>query len=123
VREPDRLSGFICSIAKNLALDYARKERKATKESEIGSSEQIPDPSSDQFEQLWRKRKAGLVRQVVNELNVKRDRELIFRYFIAEEDKDQICADLGLTRAQFNGIIHRALKRFKELYLKLVGDS
>lgn len=123
VREPDRLSGFICSIARNLAIDYARKERKATKETEVGSSEQIPDPSLDQFEQLWRKQRAELVRQVINELKVKRDRELLFRYFIAEEDKDQVCAGLGLTRTQFNGVIHRALKRYKELYLKLVGDS
>ena len=40
---------------------------------------------------------------------------------IAEEDKERICADLGLTSMQFNSVISRALKRFKELYLKRFG--
>jgi RNA polymerase sigma-70 factor, ECF subfamily len=123
VREPERLSGFICSMARNLAIEHVRKERKVTKEAEIGRTEQIPDPAPDQFEQLWRKERAEIVRQVLNELKVKRDRDVILRYYIAEEDKDQICADLGLTRGQFNGVIFRALKRYKELYVKLVGNS
>ncbi len=123
VREPERLSGFICSMARNLAIDYVRKERKASKETEIEKPELIPATAPDQFEQLYRKERAGIVRQVINELKVKRDREVILRYFIAEEDKDQICAELGLTRGQFNGVIFRALKRYKELYLKLVGED
>ena len=121
VREPERLSGFICSMAKNLALDYVRKEKKATKETGVEKPEQIPDPAPDQFDQLLRKERARIIRRVIDELKVKRDRELILRYFIAEQDKDQICAELGLTRGQFNGVIFRALKRYKELYLKLVG--
>jgi RNA polymerase sigma-70 factor (ECF subfamily) len=121
VREPERLSGFICAIARNLAIDYVRKARQATKESDVGRIEEIPDAAPDQFEQLWRKERAKIVRQVISELKVKRDRELLFRYYIAEEDKDQICADLALKRDQFNGVIFRALKRYKELYVKLVG--
>ena len=123
VREPERLSGFICSMAKNLAIDYVRKERRATKETEIEKPDQIADPAPDQFEMLYRKERAAIVRQVIDEMKVKRDREVILRYYIAEEGKDQICADLGLTRGQFNGVIFRALKRFKELYEKLVGES
>ena len=38
-----------------------------------------------------------------------------------EEDKDQICADLGLTSHQFNSVIFRALKRYKELFIKRFG--
>ena len=121
VREPERLSGFICSMARNIAIDYVRKERKSSKETEIEKPEQIPAAAPDQFELLYRKERAEIVRQVIDELKVKRDREVILRYFIAEEEKDQICADLGLTRGQFNGVIFRALKRYKELYVKLVG--
>ncbi|MEN3334466.1 MAG: polymerase sigma-70 factor, subfamily [Blastocatellia bacterium] len=118
VREPERLSGFICSVARNVALDYVRRMRRATNREEIGNAEQIGDPQADQFEQLWRKERAAVVRQVISELKIERDREMLFRYYIAEEDKDQICAGLGLTSQQFNSVISRALKRFKELYLK-----
>jgi RNA polymerase sigma-70 factor (ECF subfamily) len=118
VREPERLSGFICGIARNVAIDHIRRKQRATHQEEIGNAEQIPDPQADQFEQLWRKERAEIVRQTIKELKVERDREVLSRYYIAEEDKEQICADLGLTSQQFNSVIFRALKRYKELYLK-----
>ena len=118
VREPERLSGFICGVARNLAIDYVRKMRRLTNQEELIDAEQIRDPQPDQFEQLWRKERAEIVRQVINEIRVDRDREVLSRYYIAEEDKDQICANLGLTSPQFNSVIFRALKRYKELFKK-----
>lgn len=121
VREPKRLSGFICGVARNLALDYVRKMRRLTNQEEVFDAEQIRDPQPDQFEQLWRKERAEIVRKVINDIKVDRDREVLFRYYIAEEDKDQICADLSLTSHQFNSVIFRALKRYKKLYIKRFG--
>lgn len=122
VREPERLSGFICGVARNLAIDSVRKMRRATNQEEIGNAEQIRDPQLDPFEQLWRKQRAEVVRQTISELKVERDRQMLFRYYIAEDDKEQICAELGLTSQQFNSVIFRALKRYKELYMKRFGD-
>jgi RNA polymerase sigma-70 factor, ECF subfamily len=122
VREPERLSGFICAVARNLAIDSVRKMRRATNQEEIANAEQIRDPQPDPFEQLWRKQRAEVVRQTISELSVERDRQVLFRYYIAEEDKKQICAELGLTSQQFNSVIFRALKRYKELYMKRFGD-
>ncbi|HWP44344.1 MAG TPA: sigma-70 family RNA polymerase sigma factor [Blastocatellia bacterium] len=121
VREPERLSGFICGVARNLAIDSIRKTRRLTSQEEIGKAEQLSDSQPDQLERLWRKELAEIVRQAISELKVERDREVIFRYYIAEEEKEQICADLGLSSQQFNSIMFRALKRFKELYLKRFG--
>ncbi|HKP12903.1 MAG TPA: sigma-70 family RNA polymerase sigma factor [Blastocatellia bacterium] len=121
VREPERLSGFICAVARNLAIEYVRRSQRAAKQEEIVNAEQISDPKADPFEQLLGKERAEIVRQVLKELKVERDREVLSRYYIAEEDKALICADLGLTSLQFNSIISRALKRFKELYLKRFG--
>ncbi len=121
VREPERLSGFIISVARNVAIEYVRRMRRSLNQEEIGNAEQIRDPQPDQFELLLRKERVEIVRLVISDLKVERDREVLFRYYIAEEDKDRICADLGLTSLQFNSVISRALKRFKELYLKRFG--
>ena len=121
LREPERLSGFICGVARNLAHDYIRKTRRLTNQEEMLDAEQIRDPQPDQFEQLWRKERAQIVRQLISDIKVDRDRQVLSRYFIAEEDKDRICADLGLSSNQFNSVIFRALKRYKELYIKRVG--
>jgi RNA polymerase sigma-70 factor, ECF subfamily len=123
LREPERLSGFVCSVARNTAVDYVRRTRQSKNQEAIGAAEQIPDPSPSQLEKLLKQEKAAAVRQLINELKQERDRELLFRYYISEEDKDKICRDLGLTRAQFNNVLFRAIARFKELYLRKTGDA
>ncbi|MFL6277365.1 MAG: RNA polymerase sigma factor [Blastocatellia bacterium] len=122
VRDPQRLSGFICAVAQNLAIDYVRRMRRAVNQEEIGEAEQIPDPQAGPFTALLQKERAAVVRQVLDELKVERDREVLFRYYIAEEDKEQICADLKLSSRQFNSVLFRALNRYRELYVKRCGE-
>ena len=42
---------------------------------------------------------------------------------MAEDDKERICRDLGLTAVHFNRVLFRARERFKELYRKWTVDS
>lgn len=121
VRQPERLSGFVCSVARNAAIDYVRRARKTGHLDEVHHAERIPDPAPSQLEEILNREKALIVRRIIGELNQKRDRDVLLRYFVAEEDKDKICADLELTRAQFNKVIFRAKARFKELYERLAG--
>jgi RNA polymerase sigma-70 factor (ECF subfamily) len=123
VREPEKLSGFICGIARFMAIDYVRKLRSSMKAEEMGAAEQIPDPAPDPCKQVLDKENTEIVRKVISDLKVKRDRDILFRFYIVEEEKDKICADMGLTREQFNRVIFRALQRYKELHLKLTGKS
>ena len=121
VRDPERLSGFVCGVARNTAIAYVRKYRHRTEE--VGNAEQIPDPAPNPLEEMLKKEKALVVRAVIDELKSKRDRDLLMRYYIGEEDKDKICADMGLTRLQFNTVNSRASARFKELYLRHMSKS
>jgi RNA polymerase sigma-70 factor, ECF subfamily len=57
---------------------------------------------------LLQKEKAGIVRRILNEMTNERDIQALFRFYLAEDDKEQICADLGLTNLQFNLVLHRA---------------
>lgn len=122
LREPDRLSGFICSVARNAAIDYIRRARRSNSREETSNAENIADHAPSPLERILHEERARIVRQLILELKVERDREVLFRYFIAEEDKDKVCLALGLTRIQFNSVIYRALARFKELYMREVGE-
>ena len=121
VRDPQRLSGFVCGIAKTLALEYFRKLNRLANQEEIEKAASVIGSEPNQLERLCQEERDLIVRQVINELKIKRDREIIYRYYIADEDKDEICAALGMTRAQFNNVISRALQRYKELYVKRIG--
>jgi RNA polymerase sigma-70 factor, ECF subfamily len=72
---------------------------------------------------LLQKEKAGIVRRILNEMTNERDIQALFRFYLAEDDKEQICADLGLTNLQFNLVLHRARERYRELYERTMRDK
>jgi RNA polymerase sigma-70 factor, ECF subfamily len=121
VREPEKLSGFICSLAKNLAIGHLRRLSRW----EIGNADAPPliDHAPNPYDRLLNKERAGIVRQVISEMRADRDRQILYRFFIKEEDKEKICADLDLTSLHFNRVLSRALKRFKDLYEKKYGKN
>jgi RNA polymerase sigma-70 factor (ECF subfamily) len=118
VREPDKLSGFICGLARNLAIGHLRRRSRY----DSLNPDEL-DPAPNQYDELLQQERAKIVRQVISEMNSERDRQILFRFYIAEEDKKKICADLGLTSLHFNRVLSRARQRFKELYKKELGKE
>jgi RNA polymerase sigma-70 factor (ECF subfamily) len=60
---------------------------------------------------------------VIEELGISRDRDILLRFYIAEEDKERISADFGLSSLQFNRVLHRARERYRERYLERVARA
>ena len=113
LREPEKLGGFLRQTAKNLAR--AERRRGGRWESlEDGKSDPV-DPAEGQLASVIRTEEAGLVRRVLRELRSMRDRQLLYRFYIAEEEKEEICRDLGLSSLNFNLVLFRARERFRKL--------
>jgi RNA polymerase sigma-70 factor, ECF subfamily len=124
IREPERLSGFIRSVAKNLVIEHfrrvARQERLTDNEEAI---KLLTTSAPNQLERLLQKEKAGIVWRVLREMRNERDVQVLLRYHLAEDAKEQICADLGLTSLQFNLVLHRARERYRQLYRQMAHDE
>lgn len=118
VRDPERLSGFICSLARNLAIDYLRRSAPEKASADAAAGLSIADPAPGPLARVLHLEDAAAIRQVMSELSSDRDRQVLYRFYLKEEDKDAICADLNLTSLQFNRVLHRARERFRELYKK-----
>lgn len=117
VRDPERLAGFLRSLARNLSIEHYRKAtRRGAREEEIESASDVTNSETGQLGQLLRKEKVGLVRRLLGELGSERDRQVLFRFYIAEEDKESIRSDLGLTAPEFNLVLFRARRRYRDLY-------
>jgi len=123
VREPEKLSGFVCGVARNLVIDHFRRATRQENNAVIDEAVSIPHPAPDQLQELLRKEKADLVRQVLKEMSNERDIQALYRFYIADDDKEQICADLGLTSLHFNRVLYRARERFRELYERAMRDK
>jgi len=122
--DPDRLSGFVCGIARNLALNYARhaaRRETTTNDNELHSLSPVSPPA--QLDELLRAEQIRAVRHVLEELPGDRDRELLYRFYIAEEDKKTICSDLGLSSLHFNRVLFRARERYRQLYEKYLRQK
>ena len=97
----------------------ARQERLTDTEEALRP---LTSPAPNQLEKL-QKEKAGLVWRVLREMRNKRDIQVLLRYHLAEDAKEQICADLGLTSLQFNLVLHRARERYRQLYEQVMRDK
>jgi RNA polymerase sigma-70 factor (ECF subfamily) len=120
LREPERLSGFICSVARNLALQYFRQpsQREVTVSEE--AVELLIDSAPSPIHNLLREENGRIVRQVLSDVRPRRYQEILYRYYVAEEEKDAICADMGLSSLHFNRVLQRARDRYRELYLAVI---
>jgi RNA polymerase sigma-70 factor (ECF subfamily) len=111
--EPGRLAGYLCGIANNLALNETRRvnRQRTSVNSEI--VDLIPDESSNPFRQVSRAEVCKQVRSLLDDLNKERDREILNRFYVQEEDKESICNHLGVDGVHFNRVLYRARQRLK----------
>ena len=113
--EPARLAGFLRGTARNLYFDERRKYARRQTENDDDAIALMNDPRSGQLRRVLDAEAATLVRRLIDELEVARDRQILYRFYIAEDRKETVCRELGLTVQHFNRVLFRARRRFKEL--------
>ena len=117
LREPDKLAAFLRGTARNLLL-AARRKRGYRPPAALGD-DAVPepaDPSPDPLSGLIEEEETQLARRLLASLPLARDREILYRFCVAQEDREAIRAQMGLTPQQFNLVLFRARQRFHQLY-------
>jgi RNA polymerase sigma-70 factor (ECF subfamily) len=115
LKERGKLHGFLRGTARNLWIAETRKNARRPRSEDLTEVEEQSSPTPDALHRVVLKEDRRAVRRLLDELRSERDRQLLLRFHIAEEPRERICADLGLSRRQFNVAIFRARRRFKEL--------
>jgi RNA polymerase sigma-70 factor (ECF subfamily) len=112
---PERLAGYLCGIANNLALGEKRRvnRQRTSVNSEIVAL--IPDESSNPFQHVSRAEVCKQVRGLLENLTKERDREILERFYVREEDKESICKRLDVDGIHFNRVLYRARQRLKSV--------
>jgi len=123
IRESEKLSGFVCGVARNQVIKHFQRAMRQNGLAKPEEAASLPHPASNQLERLLQRENADIVRQILKEMTNERDIQMLFRFYLAEHDKEQICADLGLTSLQFNVVLHRARERYRELYKRAMRSK
>jgi RNA polymerase sigma-70 factor (ECF subfamily) len=111
VRDPDRLMGFVRTVARRRAIAHIRGaalQRQRFVRTDFSElripSEQEPETRAARQEQIER------ARTVLRTLGV-RDRQILERFYFDEQPPGQICREMGLTPTQFRLYKSRAVAR------------
>ena len=114
LRDASKLASFINRVAVNISIDYFRKERRFVRSPDgiIG----LNAPHIDrQDRELDFDAARALLKGVLKKLAIGRDREILGRFYLSDDDKQAICRDLGLSSAHFDRVLYRAKQRMRKL--------
>jgi RNA polymerase sigma-70 factor (ECF subfamily) len=120
LRKPQCLSAFIRQTAVNISIDHFRKEKRYV----------LQDDGDFSLHHSHRDHKARgldsrttrlILENTLDQLAVSRDREILRRFYLADEDKVTICVALRLSAPHFDRVLYRAKRRMRALITQQKG--
>ena len=115
LESPERLAGYLRGIAIRVALNAGRQRKREAYPIDIDAVAAIPDNAARQFQQVSTSQTLTAVRRLVDSMPVERDRDLLIRMYVYDQDKQEICRALGLDSLHFNRVLFRAKGRFRKI--------
>lgn len=114
--DPSRVESYLAQTARNLVIAHRRKaERQRTETGHQATLDTTAAADADPALILQSRSRATAIRKVLGEIPLVRDREILVRVYLYDQDKEQVCRELGIGAAHFNLVIHRAKERFRTL--------
>ncbi len=115
LREPSALPGYIHGVARISvcsAIGVRSRHRRLNNSLRhwVTSSSERRSPE----EELLYQQRVNLMRQMVAALSA-REREVLTRYYLKEQSREQICRELDLTETQFRLTKSRAKQRLERV--------
>ena len=78
----------------------------------------VPDESANPMLQASRAELCRHVRILLDELKQERDRQILERFYVKEQEKEEICRKIGVDGSHFNRVLYRARQRLRDLLLR-----
>ena len=118
LENPERLAGYLRGIAVRVAMNAGRRRSREPLAMEVEAVERIPDREPRQFEHVSSEQTLAAVQKLLKSMPVARDREILTRFYVQDQDKQEICSALDLDSLHFNRVLFRAKRRFRKLLEK-----
>jgi RNA polymerase sigma-70 factor (ECF subfamily) len=116
--EPARLAAYLRGVALNLWVAHRRKDTRRATTPDSDAIELAADEHGGPFEHVSREQVRRAVDVLLGELGTPRDRDLLTRFYIRDEDKETICSALDVDSVHFNRVLFRAKQRFRDLLVQ-----
>jgi RNA polymerase sigma-70 factor (ECF subfamily) len=117
---PASLPGFVHAVCHNVALEFLRSHTRHSQMPENGP--ETVDPGRGPEAQAVTEERCKMVSQVLSEMPEK-DRILLRRVCLDEEDKDSVCREYQVDRSYLRVLLHRARNRFRAVMTQAGGSK
>jgi RNA polymerase sigma-70 factor (ECF subfamily) len=115
IERPEQIAGYVLQVTMNLLRNHRRAiAERPEKRADAAKLQDLPSEGEPGDETMEREI-AVQVKNVIRGMSSQRDRAILVRFYLDEEDKETICRDLGLSPLQFDKILHRARGRLRKL--------
>ena len=116
ISQPQQIAGYVYQVSMNLLRNH---RRKMDERAEARADPEVLDRiAGEQVDSLGEAAIAKQVRELIQSLSTYRDRDLVQRVYLDEEEKDALCRDLKLSPLHFDKVIFRARQRMKAILQK-----
>jgi RNA polymerase sigma-70 factor (ECF subfamily) len=115
IDDPHKLAAFAAQTARNLAIASLRKAERQKTDVDSEATHRNADPGNHVDERAADHEAALAVRALLRELPHPRDRLMLKRFYLDDDDKEVICRDFELNEAAFNQALSRARRRFRRI--------
>lgn len=109
IRDPSRLAGFLYRTACNLVIIH---RRRAARDQRVELFDRA-DPAASPLAAAVHSEERQLLQRSIAALVCARDREILRRFYLDEEEKSAVQASLALSSAHFDRVLHRARERLR----------
>jgi RNA polymerase sigma-70 factor (ECF subfamily) len=114
ISRPENIGGYLYRVALNHLRNHRRKDRASLSTSD-GLESLAQSEADPEWDRVGHPEWALAARRVLEEMSTPRDRELLIRFYLNDEEKESICRCLGLSDEHFNRVVFRARNRFRTL--------
>ena len=122
IDQVDRLGAYLRGTALNLMMADRRKNTRRATTADSDAVDAVADDAAGPFDHVSSEQVQRVVRALLNELPVQRDREILIRTYLEDQDKSLICEALGVDAAHYNRVLFRAKQRFRELVVSAASQ-
>jgi len=117
IRQPERLGALVNSVCNLVLLEHYRLHRRTESSIDEEPEHSLIAEEISVYDRFEADENARAVRKILGEMP-ERDRRLLQSVLLDERDKDEVCAELGLSREYLRVLVHRAKQSFKCFYMK-----
>ena len=120
LREPDKLVSYIAQTTRFTVIGWFR--RKGNQQSNFVEADDLM-AHHDPAESVQSEQRHSLLEGMLGMLNVQRDREILRRNYIHDEDKGNLCQLFELPEEHFDRVISHARNRLRKVVMSQRDDT